>query len=94
MRACLHAITSFYVHASSSCSTHFLQALVSLLATVYTSGDSEAEISEKDACLVLQPMLLECLQDYTTDKRGDVGSQCVLFCCHSPISLLSLFKVH
>lgn len=48
---------------------------MSLLATVYDSGDSGG-LSEGDACLTVQPLLLECLEDYTTDKRGDVGSLC------------------
>ena len=54
----------------------YLQATVSLLAKVYESEVSDDVLPEKQACITVQPLLLECLEDYTTDKRGDVGSLC------------------
>jgi hypothetical protein len=53
-----------------------LQAVVSLMTTVYSSEIAADVLSERDACIIVQALMLECLEDYTTDKRGDVGSQC------------------
>jgi hypothetical protein len=66
-----------------------LQAIVSLLTTVYSSEVSEGVLSEKDSCLAVQTLLLECLDDYTTDKRGDVGSQCASVFSTSPLVYFS-----
>ena len=66
-----------------------MQALVSLLDTVYASDEVEAEVLEKDACLVVQPLYLQCLEDYTTDKRGDVGSLCAFLCHKSGLHIHS-----
>lgn len=64
---------------------------MALLATVYSSEVSEGVLSEKDACLTVQPLLLECLEDYTTDKRGDVGSLCASLChMHSPCPTMAI----
>jgi hypothetical protein len=59
------------------------------METVFEFQSAESVGTEKAVCLSVQPVLLECLEDYTTDKRGDVGSLCAFrFCSISVRSLI------
>lgn len=51
--------------------------MISLLNFGWDGGVHPTGITERDACLKIGlPVLLRNLEDYTTDRRGDVGSQC------------------
>lgn len=59
---------------------------VQALVAVFHSGWQEIEhlsgVKEDEACVnVGLPVLLRTLEDYTTDRRGDVGSLCAIDSC-------------
>lgn len=65
-----------------------MQALIALLQSGWEGHESPAGLKESDACIqVGLPVLLRTLDDYTTDRRGDVGSLCVPMTvpCSAPV---------
>lgn len=59
-----------------------VQALVAVLHSGWQGGVHASGVKEDEACVHIGlPVLLRTLDDYTTDRRGDVGSLCAVRPC-------------
>ena len=66
-----------------------VQALVALLKSGWQGSVTPSGLTECEACMDIGlPVLLRTLDDYTTDRRGDVGSQCATTTIHMLMALV------
>jgi hypothetical protein len=53
---------------------------MALLCTVYSADEQAVDPPLRDACEEhALPAIFKCFKDYTTDNRGDVGSQYAIY---------------